>query len=215
VPDQFDSETAHEYLQNLGVLARVRHEVLEGMELTLKDLRSASNADEQSSMLEARLDLDEVAKDQRRNDTILNHIQSHDVGTAIVFAASVAHAEALAATLTVEGIPAAAISSKTDPAHRRRLIEEFRREEIKVLTNFDVLSQGFDAPKVGAVYVCRPTFSPNKYIQMVGRGLRGPLNGGSEEVLIVNVKDNLDKYGHQLAFTEFDHLWKGEEVSAS
>lgn len=215
VPDQFDSETAHEYLQNLGVLARVRHEVLEGMELTLKDLRSASNADEQSSMLEARLDLDEVAQDQRRNDTILNHIQSQDVGTAIVFAASVAHAEALAATLTVEGIPAAAISSKTDPAHRRRLIEEFRREEIKVLTNFDVLSQGFDAPKVGAVYVCRPTFSPNKYIQMVGRGLRGPLNGGGEEVLIVNVKDNLDKYGHHLAFTEFDHLWKGEEVSAS
>jgi superfamily II DNA or RNA helicase len=215
VPDQFDSETAHEYLQGLGVLAKVRHELLEGMELTLKDLRSATNVDEQSSMLEARLDLDEVARDQRRNDNILDHIQRQDVGTAIVFAASVAHAEALAATLTVEGIPAAAISSKTEPAHRRRLIEEFRREEIKVLTNFDVLSQGFDAPKVGAVYVCRPTFSPNKYIQMVGRGLRGPLNGGSEEVLIVNVKDNLDKYGHQLAFTEFDHLWKEEETSAS
>jgi hypothetical protein len=49
---------------------------------------------------------------------------------------------------------------------------------------------------------------------MVGRGLRGRLNGGSEEVLIVNVKDNLDKYGEQLAFTEFDYLWKEDQVSA-
>jgi superfamily II DNA or RNA helicase len=120
----------------------------------------------------------------------------------------VEHAEALAAVLSVEGIPAAAISGKTDLGHRRSIIEDFRKGKIRVLTNFDVLTQGFDAPKVDAVYVCRPTFSPNKYIQMIGRGLRGPLNGGSEEVLIVNVKDNLDQYGHKLAFTQLDYLWK-------
>jgi hypothetical protein len=43
---------------------------------------------------------------------------------------------------------------------------------------------------------------------MIGRGLRGPLNGGSEDVLIVNVKDNLDQYGEKLAFTQLDYLWK-------
>ena len=215
VPDQFTSEDAHRYLQNMGVLAGVRHEELEGITLRLKDMASVHDENEQSSMLEARLDLNEVAQSDQRNDTILDHIKGRGTdGTTLVFAASVAHAEALAAVLSVEGIPAASISSKTDAAHRRSLIEDFRKGRIKVLTNFDVLSQGFDAPKVDAVYVCRPTFSPNKYIQMIGRGLRGPKNGGSEEVLIVNVRDNLDQYGEKLAFTEFDYLWNVGTINA-
>ncbi|WP_186759800.1 DEAD/DEAH box helicase [Arthrobacter alpinus] len=208
VPDDFDAGTAHTYLQDLGVLAEVKQIELEGIELKLKDMQSGHNSVDQSSMLEARIDLNQVARSEDRNNRIINHIKEHrNTGTAIVFAASVDHAEALAATLTLEGVPAAAISTRTNPAHRRRLIEEFRREEIQVLTNYDVLSQGFDAPKIGAVYVCRPTFSPNRYIQMVGRGLRGKLNGGSEQVTIINIKDNVEKYGQRLAFTDFDYLW--------
>lgn len=214
-PDEFTANNAHEYLQGMGVLARVRHRELKGIELKLKDMRSARDEDSQSAMLEARLDLQHVADNTQRNEAILDHIKASDTnGPTLVFAASVEHAEALAAVLAVEGIPSAAISGKTDLGHRRSIIEDFRNGRIRVLTNFDVLTQGFDAPKVDAVYVCRPTFSPNKYIQMIGRGLRGPLNGGSEEVLIVNVKDNLDQYGHQLAFTQLDYLWRNEAISA-
>lgn len=208
-PDEFSAEDAHEYLQDLKVLAKVNHRELKGIELKLKDMRSATDEDSQSAMLEARIDLQQVAGSAQRNEAILDHIKASETkGPTLVFAASVEHAEALAAVLSVEGIPAAAISGKTDLGHRRSIIEDFRNGKIQVLTNFDVLTQGFDAPKVDAVYVCRPTFSPNKYIQMIGRGLRGPLNGGSEEVLIVNVKDNLDQYGHELAFTQLDYLWK-------
>lgn len=208
-PDEFSAEDAHEYLQGMGVLAKVNHRELKGIELKLKDMRSATDEDSQSAMLEARIDLQHVADSTQRNEAILDHIKASETkGPTLVFAASVEHAEALAAVLTVEGVPAAAISGKTDLGHRRSIIEEFRKGKIRVLTNFDVLTQGFDAPKVDAVYVCRPTFSPNKYIQMIGRGLRGPLNGGSQEVLIVNVKDNLDQYGEKLAFTQLDHLWK-------
>ncbi|WP_418606185.1 hypothetical protein [Georgenia sp. SUBG003] len=66
---------------------------------------------------------------------------------------------------------------------------------------------GFDAPEVRAVYVTRPTWSPNLYQQMIGRGLRGPKNGGSELVDIINVADNVNEYGEQLAFSHFDYLW--------
>ena len=45
---------------------------------------------------------------------------------------------------------------------------------------------------------------------MIGRGLRGPLNGGSDEVLIVNVDDNLVQFGDLLAFHHFDYLWNRE-----
>ena len=81
--------------------------------------------------------------------------------------------------------------------------------ELRVLTNFGVLTEGFDAPAVRAVYVARPTYSPNLYSQMIGRGLRGPENGGKETCLIVNVADNLAQYGESLAFKEWEHLWSG------
>lgn len=71
-----------------------------------------------------------------------------------------------------------------------------------------MLTQGFDAPAVRAVVVARPTFSPNTYIQMIGRGLRGELNGGKESCRILNVADNIENFGRGLAYTRMEHLWR-------
>ncbi|MDT0550866.1 hypothetical protein, partial [Streptomyces lonegramiae] len=73
-----------------------------------------------------------------------------------------------------------------------------------------VLTQGFDAPATRAVVVARPTYSPNVYQQMIGRGLRGPGNGGKETCLILDVRDNITNYGKALAFTQFEHLWRAK-----
>lgn len=216
-PDEFSAENAHHYLQGISVLAEVRHEILEGIQLTQRHGGASAQDDEDDSrnaMLDQRVDLDRVAQSAERNERILAHLEAHSstINHALIFAASVDHAEALAAVLSATGTPAAAISGRTRPSQRRNLIEKFRNGDLKVLTNFDVLSQGFDAPKVDAVYLCRPTFSPNKYIQMVGRGLRGVANGGSSEVMVVNIQDNLDQFGESLAFTAFDYLWNRENI---
>ena len=194
-------------LQDMGILARVRHEELDGM--VLRPSKSATRSDAEATHFDDyRIDLSEVAGDQRRNEQILSHIEELPADTtALVFAASVQHAEVLAAVLAGSGISSASVAAYTPSAERRRLIERFRAGDVRILTNYNVLSQGFDAPKVGAVYVTRPTFSPNRYQQMIGRGLRGPKNGGSQEVLIVNVRDNIEAFGTQLAFTHFNKLW--------
>jgi len=49
------------------------------------------------------------------------------------------------------------------------------------------------------------------YQQMLGRGLRGPLNGGKERCLVVNVEDNIAQFGEQLAFRHFEYLWKTQK----
>jgi superfamily II DNA or RNA helicase len=150
-----------------------------------------------------------LALNRTRNDALLSSIRSRGSDeTVLLFAASVEHAEVLAAELSISGIPSAAISSRTPTGARRHFIEEFRRGRIRVLTNYAVLTEGFDAPAVRAVYVARPTYSPNLYQQMIGRGLRGPLNGGKAKCLIVNVRDNIAQYGEALAFTKFEYLWK-------
>ena len=128
-----------------------------------------------------------------------------------MFAASRSHAHTIAALLTIRGIRSVAVDSETDMGLRRRYIEEFKAGQIRVLCNYMVFSQGFDAPAVRAVYVTRPTFSPNAYQQMIGRGLRGPRNGGKETCLIVNVLDNWSRFGDRLAYREFEHLWDRAE----
>lgn len=68
-------------------------------------------------------------------------------------------------------------------------------------------SQGFDAPRTRAIIVARPVYSPNLYFQMIGRGLRGPQNGGSDRCLILNVDDNIENFDKALAFNGLEWLW--------
>jgi superfamily II DNA or RNA helicase len=154
----------------------------------------------------------ELGRSVERNRRILEKVVSlPEDWTVLLFATSVDHAQTMAALLTLEGIPAKPITGSTDDGARRHYIEEFRQNRIRVLTNYNVLTQGFDAPAVRAIIVARPTFSPNLYQQMIGRGLRGEGNGGKDNCLIVNVNDNVVSFGDQLAFREFEYLWKNSE----
>jgi len=201
----FIKEDPYEELQEMGVLAQVRHEILHGIDVKLSD--SDKREIEKMGRLPASV-TDRLGSDLHRSLRVVDHIASlPEDWTVLAFAPSVENSRVLAALLAHRGVPAVSVSADTEPAARRHYIDEFKAGRIRVLTNFNVLTQGFDAPKVQAVYVARPTFSPNVYQQMIGRGLRGPLNGGSDEVLIVNVEDNFDQYGDRLAFNEFEYLW--------
>lgn len=194
-------------LQHEKVLAQVRQRVLEGARIQAdpKELASLEKMRTIPSTVEQRL-----ADDDVRNRTIVESIEGLDPSwPVLLFATSVESSRTLAAMLSHRGVPARAISGDTDMNARRRYVQDFKNGEIRVLTNYNVFTQGFDVPAVRAVYVTRPTYSANLYQQMIGRGLRGPLNGGSEEVLIVNVEDNLTNYGEALAFREFEYLWDG------
>ena len=200
------SDDPYTELQNLGVLAHVDHKLLKGaivQDLTQEELSQLA----QFGRLPATA-ADRLGSDIYRNEILLKSIKELDREWPILlFATSVDHASTMAAMLNSEGISAAAISAETHPGARRYYVEKFRHGGIRVLTNFGVLTAGFDAPAIRAVYVARPVFSPGLYQQMIGRGLRGPLNGGKDRCLIVNVNDNFVQYGEGLAFTKFEYLW--------
>ncbi|MFF3623878.1 sacsin N-terminal ATP-binding-like domain-containing protein [Streptomyces sp. NPDC002467] len=203
----FDGDLADaiRQLQDIGVLARVRHRELHGGEIVLTpdELKRSERFATLPKGAEQRL-----ADDHDRNQRIVDEIAAMpDDWPVLVFATSVAHAKFLAAKLGDREIKAAAIDSATPTAERRKRIDDFRKGRIQVLTNYGVLTQGFDAPATRVVVVARPTYSPNVYQQMIGRGLRGPKNGGKETCLILNVRDNVTNFGEDLAFTEFEYLW--------
>ncbi len=197
-------------LAERGVLARVRHEILEGIEV---ELTQAERAEATKLRRVTAGVLDRIGQDQARMSILINHIRALDPNwPVLVFTPSVLSAQVLAATLRYRGIEAASVSGQTGRQARRDIIERFKKNDIRVLTNCDLLIQGFDAPGVRALYIARPTFSPNAYIQMAGRGLRGPKNGGKEECLIVDMADNFGDINKFLGFREYEDLWKEQHA---
>ena len=91
---------------------------------------------------------------------------------------------------------------------RREKIQGFLDNKIKVITNFNVLTTGFDAPNIEVIVIARPTFSVVLYSQMIGRGLRGPKVGGTKSVTLVNVADNFENLPDVYnAFTFFNNFY--------
>lgn len=202
----FDPKTAYEELVNLDVLARVDHEVLTGVDVKLEPHERAEAT--RQGKVSASV-LDRVGQNQRRMAILVDHIKGLDPSwPVLVFMPSVLSAQILAATLRFHDIEAQAVSGQTSRQGRRETINRFKEGKIRVLTNCDLLIQGFDAPGVRALYIARPTFSPNAYIQMAGRGLRGKANGGKERCLIVDMADNFGEFSDMLGFREFEHLWR-------
>ena len=197
---------AYYQLAEIGVLARVRHDVLTGVKVTM----SSGEIDEAGRL--RRINpavLDRIGRDQARMAILIDHImRQNEDWPVLVFTPNVLSAQVLAASLRYRGVPAASVSGQTSRQERRDVIEKFKDGGIRVLANCDLLIQGFDAPGVRALYIARPTFSPNAYIQMAGRGLRGPANGGKEECLIVDMADDFGDMTHLLGYREYEELWK-------
>lgn len=144
----------------------------------------------------------EIVKDLERR---LSGLQS-----VLVFACSVEHAHAMAAVLVQRGIGARALDGGTARGVRHTVIDAFRRKEFQVLINCDLLATGFDAPNVDCVAIARPVGSRVLYAQMVGRGLRGVLNGGTDRCLVIDYEDSAGPYRDlDRLRREFREVWRG------
>ena len=199
-------EAVIQELQDMQVLARADHATIRGGDYSLSDqeLQRARELPWLPRSVENRISED-TARTQNIIKEYFNRIRPD--WPTLIFATSVEHSKTLAALLTARGVKARAVSGETDAATRRRVVEEFRSGEVKALVNYGVFREGFDAPKTRAIIVARPVYSPNLYFQMIGRGLRGVLNGGNDRCLILNVQDNIENFERALAFSELDWLW--------
>lgn len=154
--------------------------------------------------------LNRVGGDFIRNAEIVKRLKMlcQEGRQILFFACSVAHSRFICSVLSYLGIAAGHIDGTTPSQSRGNLIEQFRTSNIKVLCNFEVLSTGFDAPRTDVVFISRPTASLVLYSQMIGRGLRGPLVGGTESCIIVDVKDNIIGYSDTAAtYRYFEEYW--------
>jgi superfamily II DNA or RNA helicase len=152
------------------------------------------------------------ADTSRRRLAILERIVplARDPASLILyFGPGVRDAECMAFLLRERQVPAAVLTGATREATRRQVVERFKRGELRVLCNCEVLTTGFDAPRVTHVVMARPTVSQVLYEQMVGRGLRGPRFGGTETCVILDCEDDFaGPVRPELGSTRFRRLWR-------
>ncbi|MGI5205821.1 DEAD/DEAH box helicase [Spirillospora sp. CA-108201] len=141
--------------------------------------------------------------------TILDLSEQHR--RVLVFAASVSHSKLIVAVLSMFGLNADQISAESSVRHRDHVIKRFKSPGAQpmVLSNYGVLTTGFDAPAASAAVIARPTRSLVLYSQMVGRVIRGPKASGTPTCEVVTVVDPvLPGFGDVAeAFTNWEDVW--------
>ena len=211
-PIQTLGDSARQVLQQRGVLAEPRFQTIE-TNIPMR-MPSIENPDEPTSDDLERIDraLKIRADQPRRRIAVLEHVvhlAKEPENSILYFGPSVGDAECMAYLLRERGIRAAVVSANTRDVTRRNLIEQFRQHKLTVLCNCEVLTTGFDAPRVTHVVVARPTVSQVLYEQMVGRGLRGPKFGGTETCVILDCEDTFrGEVRPQLGYTRFRKVWR-------
>tara|TARA_Y100000590_G_scaffold27882_1_gene31245 strand:- start:2043 stop:3635 length:1593 start_codon:yes stop_codon:yes gene_type:complete len=209
---EFDKKPI-DYLQDQGVLAHIKQLKLETNSILKLTEKERSVLGETLTLPDSALK--RIGKDHERNTLILAQIAKlvvNEKKKLLVFASSKSNSDLLASMLIMRDIEARSITSDTNFSDRVKSVEAFKKGEIQVLINFNVFTTGFDDPTIDCVVIARPTFSVVLYSQMIGRGLRGPLNGGTKDCLIVDVIDNLENQPElNLASEFFSKEWELED----
>ena len=139
--------------------------------------------------------VDMVARDEARNKTISDLFKKNmsEFGQTLFFAANLEHASELRRLIGIE--TAFIVDGKTERLVRKQAIEAFSSRRVRALINVGVFTEGTDLPGVESVFLTAFTKSAIKFRQMVGRGLRGPRLGGTEECKIVAFQDLFEYNG--------------------
>lgn len=175
-------------------------ETEENIELSEKDIsliKQMSNLPENIAS--------QMAKRKNRNHKIVNYYKKDEFGKTIVFALNQIHAVELnslfrkngvSSDFIISGVKDPYLAINYSPKRNAEIIEKFKNNDLDVLINVQILTEGVDVPDANSVFLTRPTISKVLMNQMIGRALRGKRAGGTEKANIVffidDWKDKID-----------------------
>jgi ATP-dependent helicase IRC3 len=137
------------------------------------------------------IELKKLNNDSRNQLILKTVVDKYEKKPTIIFCINIEHACLLAQTLRNEGIKAQEIYGEMPFKRRKEIIRDFKDGKIHVLTNCQLLTEGFDAPCIENIIIARPTRSKSLYCQMIGRGVRN--YPGKEHCNLYELTDNNHK----------------------
>lgn len=164
--------------------------------------------------------IDQLAESRERNASIADHYAEHQdtYGPTLMFADRWYQCVALQEALEERGVEAGSVFSKVNAKEapekvnqrtrkdNAKAIDAFKAGELDVLINIRMLTEGTDVPEAKTVFLTRKTRSRILLTQMIGRALRGPRFGGTDEAYVVSF---VDDWQHLIHWAEFEELEGG------
>jgi len=163
----------------------------------------------------------QLANDRERNIFIADQYARNKerYGKTLIFADRWYQCEAIAERLGNRGIRAGSVYShrdaglgSSDARNKRKadenaqVLDAFRRNELDVVLNVRMLTEGTDIPDVNTCFITRQTTSKILMTQMVGRALRGPKFGGTSEANLVFFTDDWEQLINWAEYDLIDSL---------
>ncbi|MFN7130780.1 MAG: DEAD/DEAH box helicase [Myxococcales bacterium] len=126
----------------------------------------------------------------------------------VVFAVHVAHSKQLVEQFRASGVAAEHVDGEMPVEEREAILARLKSGETRVVSNCQILTEGWDLPELGCVIMARPTKSVGLYLQCVGRGLR-PAPGK----LVARLHDHAGcAFEHGLPTDDRDYSLEGSPV---
>lgn len=113
-----------------------------------------------------------VDKPDLVGDIVAHWLKLAEDTSTVCFATSVLHSEHIAECFRAAGVSCEHIDGYMEQDERKAIMARVMSGETKVVTNCNVLSEGWDFPACQTMILARPTRSLTRYIQMAGRVLR-------------------------------------------
>lgn len=206
-PDRGDKKNLGRYFENIaceitlldlieqGWLSPIRVKTVPlGMNLSgVRTTAGDYNADDLGHALEPYL--------ERIADVLVEHRHRK----TLVFLPLIAVSERFAALCRARGLKVEHVDGQS--SDRQAILERFRRDETRVLTNAMLLTEGYDEPSIDCVVCLRPTKVRALYSQIIGRGTR--IWPGKDHLLVLDFlwqsgEHSLIKPAHLIAEDEED-----------
>lgn len=90
----------------------------------------------------------------------------------VAFAPNIKKSIEIVEQFRAAGVPAAHVDGKTDPVKRAAILKDLSEGRLTLVSNVDILCEGWDLPRLECIIGARPTRSKNLYKQMGGRLMR-------------------------------------------
>lgn len=186
VNDILIEEVDAEWLIENGYLSPYRYyapKLIDTEALKLNSMREFSNKS-----------IEDAMSDRKKifGDAVQHYRKLAEGEQAIAYCHSVEASRELADEFRNHGITAQHLDATTPKVERDDIIQKFRDRQIQVLSNVDLIGEGFDVPDCSTVIMLRPTQSLSLYIQQSMRGMR--YRPGKTSIIIDHV-GNVNTHG--------------------
>lgn len=125
-------------------------------------------------------------------DIIRNYKRYANNKKTIIYCATIEYSKKIEQLFAGNGYTIKHFDGKTPKSERDRIIKDFRDDKIKILTNVDLIGEGFDVPACECCILLRPTQSLSLYIQQATRCLRPQ---GNKRAIIIDFVGNVFTHG--------------------